>query len=600
MNKFYLSEFEGTPMKQQMPRGVRLISAVAVAMMLSCVPVAALADDATDVVQSDQETVAEAVAATGSAVESASAQDSETVVSDATATDETREFQSEQAVIEEDADVAASSIDGAAADTVAEDATTAESTTDEETSETVTDDSTITEAAATDETEADASTDDETTVTVAATAATVTDSAATAASQTTSGQNLYRLYNPYDGEHLFTTSLDEAISLMPYGWSYEGVAWVSPTSGDAVYRLYNPYNGEHLFTLDSNERDHLDSIGWIYEGVGWYSSSDIEGAREVYRLFNPYETVGTHHYTTDSSECSNLTKLGWKDEGTAFWATSLPAISVTPRWVSLSGGRRGWLQSNGSLARNRVVTPSEGAGCYAEVDSDGAARTGSWSAGNGWVRLADSNGAMPTTTGWVVTSAYGTDGLQRYWLEDTGQGFSAARVGLSSAGYTHYTESTGYVRRNSLSVIDGLVYYADNDGHLWDRERNLTDAQKRAVSAAYSTKSYGAGYCSEWVDTVFAYTGYAMKPGTYDANDMCRAWCNSSNLADLVPGMIVAVEVSPTRLGRIYGHVGIYVGNCKVLDDQGYIREMDLSDWLAFYSQADTPRWGWYQGRSLC
>lgn len=37
-----------------------------------------------------------------------------------------------------------------------------------------------------------------------------------------------------------------------------------------VYRLYNPNNGEHLYTTDANEKETLyRSHGWGYEGIGW-------------------------------------------------------------------------------------------------------------------------------------------------------------------------------------------------------------------------------------------------------------------------------------------------------------------------------------------
>ncbi|MFB8538758.1 C39 family peptidase [Enterococcus thailandicus] len=36
-----------------------------------------------------------------------------------------------------------------------------------------------------------------------------------------------------------------------------------------MYRLFNPYSGEHFYTRDTGERDKLRKIGWNYEGVGW-------------------------------------------------------------------------------------------------------------------------------------------------------------------------------------------------------------------------------------------------------------------------------------------------------------------------------------------
>ncbi|SFX59793.1 hypothetical protein SAMN04487823_11144, partial [Olsenella sp. kh2p3] len=122
----------------------------------------------------------------------------------------------------------------------------------------------------------------------------------------------------------------------------------------------------------------------------------------------------------------------------------------------------------------------------------------------------------------------------------------------------------------------------------------LSDAQKRVIASAYNTPSVGSGYCSEWVDNVFVNVGFYRYGQDKNANDLCREFCTYMKLSDLQPGMIVAVEKSPTPLGRIYGHVAVYIGDGKLHDDEGYIREMSLTDWLAFYSKLDTPRWGWY------
>jgi hypothetical protein len=127
----------------------------------------------------------------------------------------------------------------------------------------------------------------------------------------------------------------------------------------------------------------------------------------------------------------------------------------------------------------------------------------------------------------------------------------------------------------------------------------LTRAQRAVVDSAYKTSSYMgvSGWCAAWVSKVFAAAGYGWYGG--DANDMYWAWCHSSNLSDLRAGMVIAVDKSPTRLGRLYGHIGVYVGNGLVHDDEGYVREMTLRDWLNFYSQAGQPKWGWAGNVSL-
>ena len=131
--------------------------------------------------------------------------------------------------------------------------------------------------------------------------------------------DMYRLYNPYTGEHLYTSGTFEKDSLVSMGWNYEGVAWKAPETGNAVYRLYNPYSGEHHYTMHTSEKDYLVLIGWNYEGIGWYSSTLIVSV-PVYRLFNPNSTgIGAHHYTTDSVERDQLVLAGWQDEGYAWY-----------------------------------------------------------------------------------------------------------------------------------------------------------------------------------------------------------------------------------------------------------------------------------------
>lgn len=129
---------------------------------------------------------------------------------------------------------------------------------------------------------------------------------------------MYRLYNPWTGEHLFTEDAAEVNSLLPLGWQDEGTGWKSATtSSTPVYRLYNPYNGEHLYTTDAAEYASLQETGWSGEGVKAYSDG-AEGVA-VYRLYNPYVTVGTHLYTTDASEYASLETLGWRGEGVALY-----------------------------------------------------------------------------------------------------------------------------------------------------------------------------------------------------------------------------------------------------------------------------------------
>ncbi|WP_248922686.1 InlB B-repeat-containing protein [Olsenella intestinalis] len=135
---------------------------------------------------------------------------------------------------------------------------------------------------------------------------------------TPAGVPMYRLYNPYSGEHFYTASAYERDAVDEAGWNYEGVGWVAPsTDGEPVYRLYNPNAGDHHYTMSAGERDVLVGVGWSYEGVGWLS--DPHEAVPVWREYNPFATSGAHNFTTSEAEHVHLCTIGWRGEGIAWY-----------------------------------------------------------------------------------------------------------------------------------------------------------------------------------------------------------------------------------------------------------------------------------------
>ena len=139
--------------------------------------------------------------------------------------------------------------------------------------------------------------------------------------QQTQTVTMYRLYNQWSGEHLFTESYDEYQYLCSLGWNGEGRAWLAPAkSNTPIYRLYNPYSGDHHYTSSKSEYDQLCSIGWNGEGIMAYS--DDQQRVPIYRLFNRWLTQGTHLYTTSWDEYCQLGAIGWNQESIAFYAVS--------------------------------------------------------------------------------------------------------------------------------------------------------------------------------------------------------------------------------------------------------------------------------------
>lgn len=127
---------------------------------------------------------------------------------------------------------------------------------------------------------------------------------------------LYRLYNPYTHEHLFTIDKQEKENCAAHGWRDEGaVGKVLKEKGKEVYRLYNPHTGEHHFTTDVHEVELRSKEGWVNEGVQFHSADkDSSGAMGMVSFFNPYEKAYTHHYTSDAQEMAKLRAEGWKQE----------------------------------------------------------------------------------------------------------------------------------------------------------------------------------------------------------------------------------------------------------------------------------------------
>lgn len=149
--------------------------------------------------------------------------------------------------------------------------------------------------------------------------------------------DVVRMYNKWTGEHLFTTNALEVADLEARGWANEGTYWKAPAVDTdtehlgnkdfmPVYRLYNPYTSDHLYTTNLVEYTDLMAAGWRGEDVKFKSAAkpdehnkakigEVDPAAEgIYRQFNPNVTVGTHNYG-GLAENKKLLDLGWKADG---------------------------------------------------------------------------------------------------------------------------------------------------------------------------------------------------------------------------------------------------------------------------------------------
>ncbi len=134
---------------------------------------------------------------------------------------------------------------------------------------------------------------------------------------------MYRLYNPYSHEHVFTTDVIEKDNLVTLGWRFEGAVGKVYMHGEkgGVYRLYNPNSGEHHYTMKEDEVAKCVKAGWRNEGVKFFSVLDEDKQTVgMVSMYNPYEKKFYHHYTSDPAEIAKMVKDGWRKEEIKWYA----------------------------------------------------------------------------------------------------------------------------------------------------------------------------------------------------------------------------------------------------------------------------------------
>ena len=136
-------------------------------------------------------------------------------------------------------------------------------------------------------------------------------------------------------------------------------------------------------------------------------------------------------------------------------------------------------------------------------------------------------------------------------------------------------------------------------GHGPQRLMDASALQRRLVACAHGTPSPGSELCASWVEQAFSRLGLGVVLG--DAAHLYDSYCQHADLAELKVGMVVAVPRHPYSAGGLrHGHVGLYVGDERVMDAVGEkVRHVPLDLWLSAYGLMDEPRWGWLGSMGL-
>lgn len=160
--------------------------------------------------------------------------------------------------------------------------------------------------------------------------------------------------------------------------------------------------------------------------------------------------------------------------------------------------------------------------------------------------------------------------------------------------YTLFVQAFRNDQGSSFSSTDFVKVYIPG----WQHVADANSGELKLRQAAFDQPATPAGYCAAWVENVYQRAGLGYYNG--NANDLYYSYCKYSDPMDLKVGMIVAVSShTHSTMGRIYGHVGIYIGDGYLRDSvYGRVRQITMREWLDYYSTTVTPKWGWLGNRS--
>ncbi|MDO8847063.1 MAG: hypothetical protein Q7W51_01565 [Coriobacteriia bacterium] len=140
---------------------------------------------------------------------------------------------------------------------------------------------------------------------------------------------VYRFYNFTNNTHFFTSSLDEANSVIlnyPKVFRYEGICYYTNPANNTqpLYRFYNRVSASHFYTASLDEANHILAT-WPHiftlDGQTYaVNPAPVPNSVPVYRFFNL--TNGSHFYTSSAEE-ADMVIATWPTiysyEGPAFW-----------------------------------------------------------------------------------------------------------------------------------------------------------------------------------------------------------------------------------------------------------------------------------------
>lgn len=360
-------------------------------------------------------------------------------------------------------------------------------------------------------------------------------------------------------------------------WVNDGA--LAGTTGQSlrVEALRVKLTGDIANKFDVQYRAHVQNVGWqpwVYNSMGTGSTGQ-----------------GLRVEALEIKLVNKATKTGWEGSGSN-WAYYENGAKTSGRWVVTDVApmdefkfdlQRYWIDGNGSMAVSRYVDPA--------TDRDKKAGYAAYAMEKGYVLrdkkempggilLADNDGRIPTTAGWLTTSAF--DGSShKYYLEKSGVA-ALAKTGMFTADGAKYygMPGEGYVMTSGYWHLDGAWYAAGADGKLaLDSNGTITKYIERYISWAIATANdnshgysqanrWGPDYdCSSFVVSSLKNSGFAVGGATWTGNMKSELtkygfrWY--TNVAQRTRGDIMLAHNSVNQ------HTEIFLGNNQIVGATG-------------------------------
>lgn len=144
-------------------------------------------------------------------------------------------------------------------------------------------------------------------------------------------------------------------------------------------------------------------------------------------------------------------------------------------------------------------------------------------------------------------------------------------------------------RYNSMSLNDW------NQGGAIVSDGKASAGQRRIAEIALSLDNQGCarGMCQAWVANVYVKAGQSPRASRACATEAANAWLISGSRSNIPIGAAVygSHSFGGVKCGNHdAGHVGIYVGNGKIVSNEGSITIKSIDAWTGTYGWRG---WGW-------